>query len=127
MVGRHSHTMTRFYPEFDMSPPDEYYANEWERRCRELDEEAEENLLGLMQAADKVGSDWARARPEVTGIIRLLFDLLDPSNTTEAALMYEIEKADRICRVQNQAAKRMIEYESDHYRDTPYGTHFSGA
>ena len=35
--------MSRFYPEFDMDPPDEYYAEEWERRCKEMDEQAEED------------------------------------------------------------------------------------
>lgn len=103
-----------------MSPPDEYYAEEWERRCKEEDEKAEEELFGLMQAADKIGANWALARPMVKDIVQSLFKHLDPSNTTEAALLYHLEAADRICRVQDNAGERMVEYESDHHRDTPY-------
>ena len=103
-----------------MDPPDEYYAEEWERRCKEMDEQAEEDLLTAMMATDKVGSNWGTARPEVVAIIKALFTALDPSNITEATIMYEIEKADRICRVQDRAANRMMEYENDAHRDTPW-------
>ena len=73
-----------------------------------------------MMATDKVGSNWGTARPEVVAIIKALFTALDPSNITEATIMYEIEKADRICRVQDRAANRMMEYENDAHRDTPW-------
>lgn len=117
MVGNTPLSMTRFYPEFDMDPPDEYYAEEWARRCEEEDAKAEDDLFMMMQAADKIGADWALARPMVVDIIKSLYSSLDPQNTTEAAILFHLESADRIVRVQNKAAARMIEYESDHRRD----------
>ena len=107
---------TVFYPEFNEGPPDEYYAEEWERRCKEMDEKAEQELFDLFKTADVLGADYGKARPEVGAIIRTLFDTLDPSNPTEASLMHLLEKADRICRVSSKAMERMVAIEADRHR-----------
>ena len=119
--------MATYYPEFNDSPPDSYYSEEWERRCEELDQESLDELTNLFEMIDAIGEERHLARPIIAESISHLMSALDRTNPVEGSLMHLFEKADRVLRMSIKADEHMIRIEADHYRFTPHGRHFSGA